>query len=311
MDSSADEVVHDFPPLFRIYKDGHVEKFIDTDYVPTSDDPNTGVRSKDVVVSPETNVSARLFLPRTTAPSHKLPLLIYIHGGAFCIQSPFSSLYHNYLGSLVAQANVLAVSIDYRLAPEHSIPACYDDSWTVMEWVGLHANGGLGPEPWLNDHADFRRVFLAGDSAGANIAHNMVVRAGIARQVFDIKIVGTVLIHPFFGNNKPDKLWMFICPETSGCDDPRLNPAAHRSLLSKLVCKKVLVCTAEKDFLRKRGRAYYEALKSSGWGGVGEIVETEGEGHVFHLLNPSCEKAVSLMKHVASFINPGHVLSLL
>ncbi|CAK9159414.1 unnamed protein product [Ilex paraguariensis] len=306
MESSTNEVVHEFPRLFRIYKDGRIEKLSVTDFVPPSDDLKTSVRSKDVVISPEPTVSARLFLPRTTNPDQKLPLLIYIHGGAFSIQSPFSSVYHKYVSSLVELANVIAVSIDYRLAPEHSIPACYDDSWAVMEWVALHANGGQGPEPWLNDHADFRRVFLAGDSAGANIAHEMLVRASNADQVFDKMIVGMVLNQPFFGDDEPNKLWMLICPETSGCDDPRINPAAHPSLLAKLVCKKVLVCTAEKDFLRQRGWTYYEALRSSGWGGVVEIVETEGEEHVFHLLKPSCEKSGRLMKQVASFFNQDH-----
>ncbi|XP_059647764.1 probable carboxylesterase 5 [Cornus florida] len=310
MDSSKSEVVHDFHPLFRVYEDGHVERFMDTDTVTPSDDPKTGVQSKDIVISPETNVSVRLFLPKTTHSAHKLPLLIYIHGGAFSIQSPFSSLYHNYLNSLVAEANAIAVSIDYRLAPEHPIPACYDDSWTVMQWVALHVNG-LGPEPWLNDHADFGRAFLAGDSAGANIAHDMAVRAGVDGLGFGLKLVGIVLVHPFFGNGKPDKLWMFICPETSGCDDPRLNPAANPSLFSTLGCTKVLVCTAEKDHLRQRGLTYYEALRKSEWCGVVEFMETEGEDHVFHLFNPTCEKAGTLMNRVASFINPDQAPSLL
>jgi hypothetical protein len=45
-------------------------------------------------------------------------------------------------------------------------------------------------------------------------------------------------------------------------------------------------------------------LKKSGWSGVVEIVETEGEDHVFHLFNPDCDKAVFMMKQVVSFINP-------
>jgi hypothetical protein len=36
-----------------------------------------------------------------------------------------------------------------------------------------------------------------------------------------------------------------------------------------------------------------------------EIVETEGEGHVFHLFNPNCDTAEALLKKLASFINHG------
>ncbi|PHT63096.1 hypothetical protein T459_33011 [Capsicum annuum] len=53
------------------------------------------------------------------------------------------------LHSLAAETSVLVVYVEYRLAPEHKIPVCYDDSW-----VSQHANGELGTEPWLKSHAD-------------------------------------------------------------------------------------------------------------------------------------------------------------
>lgn len=307
MDSSnSQDVAHDFYPMFRVYKDGRVERLADTPKVTPSPsaDPTTGVRSKDVVLSPESKLSARIYLPKSSVTDHhKLPLLIYFHGGGFAIESAFSTLYHNYLNSLVAAADVIAVSVEYRLAPEHPIPACYDDCWTVLKWVALHAeNKAQGPDPWLNEHADFRRVFLAGDSAGANIAHNISVRAGTEGLGSFVNIMGMVLIHPYFGIDKPERLWTFLCPETSGLDDPRFYPAADPNLLAKTGCGKVLVCIASKDLLRERGWSYYQTLKKSGWGGVVEIVETEDEEHVFHLFNPTCEKAGSLMKLVASFI---------
>ncbi|KAK2991495.1 hypothetical protein RJ640_016530 [Escallonia rubra] len=123
------------------------------------------------------------------------------------------------------------------------------------------------------------------------------------------KISGMVLIHPYFGNEEPDKLWEFICSDSGGVNDPRLNPAAHSGLVSKLGCEKVLICTAGKDFLRDRGWSYYAALKESGWGGAVEILETEGEGHVFHLFNPTSDKAKAMMKLIASFINPTNAAS--
>ncbi|GMH10992.1 hypothetical protein Nepgr_012833 [Nepenthes gracilis] len=297
--NDSSEVVHDFYPRFRVYKDGRVERFRRVNIVPPSDDPKTGVQSKDVVVSPETGLSARLFRPPIPNPGQKLPLLIYNHGGAFCLESAFSSVFHNYLNSLVAEANVIAVSVDYRLAPEHPIPACYEDSWAVTRWVFSHSNGG-GPDPWLNRDADFDRVFLAGDSAGANIAHDTLIRAGSDG---GMKILGAVLAHPFFGNDEPDKLWACICPDSSGVDDPRLNPAADPTRLSRVVCRMVMICVAEEDSLRERGVTYYEALRTSGWGGEAELVETEGEGHVFHLFNQESERAVTQLKRVASFLN--------
>ncbi|GKU99323.1 hypothetical protein SLEP1_g12191 [Rubroshorea leprosula] len=301
MDSNSSDIVHEFLPLFRIYKDGRVERLMGTETIPPSTDPHTGVQSKDIIVSTENNLSARLFLPKLRSPHQRLPLLIYIHGGAFSVASPFSPIYHRYLTSLVNEANVIAVSVQYRRAPEHPLPTAYDDTWEAIKWAASHVKGN-GPEPWLNDHVDFQRVFLAGDSAGANIAHNSAMKVGVDG-LDAVRIHGLVLVHPFFMNNEPDKLIEFIFPSSSGCNDPRMNPVSAGAELAQLGCSKVLVFVAGKDWLKDRGCSYYEALKKSGWSGTAQVVETEGEDHAFHLFNPACEKAKDLMKHVASFLN--------
>ncbi|XP_043712280.1 probable carboxylesterase 12 [Telopea speciosissima] len=317
MDSSNDEVALYMPNFIRIYKDGHAERLAGTEILPaTAIDPQTGVSSKDIVIVPETGVSARLFLPKiTNSSAQKLPLLIYIHGGGFCIETPFSPIYTPYVSSLVAEGNVVAVSVHFRRAPEHPLPIAYDDSWVVLQWVASHCKGN-GPEEWLTEHADLNRVSMMGDSAGANIAHNMALRAA-ETPLEGVRFVGLGLIHPyFFGEkqqlgseasdeekkSKADKLWLLLCPSTSGCDDPLMNPATCANL-EKLACKRVLVCVAEKDGLKERGEFYHKTLGKSGWGGELELMEVEGEGHVFHLFNPTDEKAVAMMSRFASFIN--------
>ena len=68
------------------------------------------------------------------------------------------------------------ISVDYRLAPDHALLVAHEDSWAAMQWISTHSNG-QGPEPSLNQYADFGRVFLAGESAGANKAHYVAVQA--------------------------------------------------------------------------------------------------------------------------------------
>ncbi|MCD7449553.1 hypothetical protein HAX54_000393 [Datura stramonium] len=286
---------HNFYPFFKVDADGSVHRYQEIKFVPPSYNPQTGVQSKDVTILSSKNVSARLYLPKISSKNQKFPLLFYIHGGGFCIQSAFSPMYDSYLHRLTAEANVVAVSIDYRLAPEHPIPACYDDSWAVLNWAAQ------GTEPWLKQHANFSRVFLAGDSAGANIAHNLMVRASQGSH-FLLSLTGMALVDPYFGNGEPDGLWTYLCPKSNGIDDSRFNPAAHPRMLSKLNCSKILVCTASKDFLRDRAWTYYETLKKSGWEGELGIKEIEGEGHVFHLLNQTSEKAKVLMNSLVHFL---------
>ncbi|KZV17761.1 putative carboxylesterase 12-like [Dorcoceras hygrometricum] len=270
------------------------------DFLPASKHPKTGVLSKDVVVSPQNGVTARIYVPPT--PGKKLPLIIYVHGGGFAIESAFSSQYHNYANHLAAESGAVVVSVEYRLAPEHPLPACYDDCWDATKWVESHSREWDEGDPWITDYVDFTRVFAAGDSAGANIAHEIVVRAGEEPEL-GIKFVGLILIHPYFGMGNAEHMWNVICPGTSGPDDSRLHPAAHKKLLSNLRCKRVLVCVAGKDSLKERGVKYHEALKKSDWNGVVEFIETEGEGHVFHLQQPDSDKASLLMKRVVEFIN--------
>ena len=102
---------------------------------PSLNDPETGVSSKDITVSENPTISARLYLPKLTQPNQKFPILVYFHGGAFVVESAFSSDHHKYLNSLVSQGQVVAVSVEYRLAPEHSLPIAYEDSWAAFHWV--------------------------------------------------------------------------------------------------------------------------------------------------------------------------------
>lgn len=141
MAANSTEILHDFHPMIRVYKDGKVERFVGIDIVPASVDSETGVQSKDIQISPEFDISARLYLPGTANPGRKLPLLVYFHGGGFVVDSPFSPLHHNHMNSLVAEANVVAVSVGYRLAPEHPLPIAYEDSWLALKWVASQSTG--------------------------------------------------------------------------------------------------------------------------------------------------------------------------
>ncbi|KAJ4896885.1 putative carboxylesterase 12 [Raphanus sativus] len=317
------EIAADYSPLLKIYKSGRIERLMGETAVPPSLTPQNGVISKDVVSSPEHNLSVRLYLPeKAPGGDEKLPLLVYFHGGGFIIETAFSPTYHNFLTAAVSASGCIAVSVDYRRAPEHPLPISFDDSWTSLKWVFTHISGS-GPESWLNEHADFGRVFLAGDSAGATIAHHMTMRAAkekLSPELSDSGISGgIVLVHPYFWSKAPvdDKetkdaavrakiegIWMMASPNNKdGVDDPWLNVVQSESVdISGLGCGKVLVLVAEKDALARQGWGYKAKLEKSGWKGKVELVESEGEEHVFHLTRPDCERAVEAMKKFAGFI---------
>src|SRR5882757_793775 len=91
-------------------------------------------------------------VPRGATPSRAL---LYFHGGGFFFGSLQS---HRHLVSrLAVAAGVTAVSIDYRLAPEHPFPAALDDAVAAYRWL---LTQGSRPED----------IALGGDSAGGGLA---------------------------------------------------------------------------------------------------------------------------------------------
>ncbi|KAF8720698.1 hypothetical protein HU200_023600 [Digitaria exilis] len=295
-----------------IYKDHHVDRIVGTETVPAGADAKTGVVSKDVIIGDDSDVYVRLYLPAGTRANDegpKLRVLVFFHGGGFITMSAAEPLYHSYINSLAAAAGVLVVSVNYRLAPEHPFPIGYEDSFRALKWALA------GEDPWLSQHGDLRRVFLAGDSAGGNIVHNVAMMAvadegsGVAA-----RIEGAVLLHAAFGGKERvagesvetawmmDTLWSVICPEaTDGVDDSRVNPlSATAPSLRELPFQRLLVVEADGDFFWGRGKAYYEGVLASGWGGTVDWFETVGK-HTFFLFDPSCPEAVALMDRLTAF----------
>ncbi|KAJ3679515.1 hypothetical protein LUZ60_017526 [Juncus effusus] len=316
MDQDPDTTIaHDLFPIARLYKSGRLERLFGTEVIPAGTDSTTGVISKDVPVNSTIGVSARLYLPPNIPSNTKFPILVYFHGGGFVIESPKSRTYHSLLNSIVSKANVVAISVEYRRAPEHPLPVAYDDCWDVLAW----ATSRSSPDDWISEYGDLERLYLGGDSAGANAAHNMAVKAASE----GIKIKGLILCHPWFSGSEPigiedarpedlkksSLLWMFVYPSMISLDDPLINPMASEERLEKVFkCDKVFVTVAEKDILRDRGRLYYEklveAIANGKWSdGKAKFYEAEGEDHVFYLQNPLCDKGVEMMDIITKFID--------
>uniref|UniRef100_A0A0D6R4C0 Alpha/beta hydrolase fold-3 domain-containing protein n=1 Tax=Araucaria cunninghamii TaxID=56994 RepID=A0A0D6R4C0_ARACU len=315
------KIVVDAPPFLRILGDGTVHRMLGFEKVPSSlDGP---VASKDVASD---GVSVRLYLPTHALHSDgvKLPVVVYFHGGGFCVASATCPEYHNYLNLVAEEANVACVSVDYRLAPEHRLPAAYDDCFAALQWLARQAQAqqnphgvGFEPEPWLFSHADFSKCFLAGDSAGANIVHEMGIRASESGK--DFAFAGCILAHPFFCAEEDmgsevsphaeplrktrNAMLKIFLPPGEDRDYPPLNPWGPRSPpLAKLrVYPRVLVIVSGKDMLKDRGILYQEALVKEGI--VADLMKIEDEEHVFHLLDLRCQNATLMMKRISEFIH--------
>ncbi|MBA0868958.1 hypothetical protein Goshw_021085, partial [Gossypium schwendimanii] len=158
------------PNYLQVFPDGSVKRFA-PEVAPTSEESSGGYKSKDMIIDPPKAITGRIFLPDIPGPcTSSLPVLVYFHGGGFSIGSTTWLSYHHFLGDFAVVSHSIVLSVDYRLAPEHRLPIAYDDCYSSLEWLCSQVSN----EPWLKQ-ADISRVFLSGDSAGGNIAHQQEV----------------------------------------------------------------------------------------------------------------------------------------
>jgi epsilon-lactone hydrolase len=101
-------------------------------------------------------VSAEWVLAAGCDPDRRM---LYLHGGAFVAGSPSS--HRPLCADLSRGARAAVLSVDYRLMPEHSRMAGVRDARTAYRWILEHGPAAAGPPA---------RLFVAGDSAGGNLA---------------------------------------------------------------------------------------------------------------------------------------------
>lgn len=128
-----------------------------------------------------------VYAPRRA--SGPAPVIAFFHGGGFIRgDKGGADRWHNAsVGRMAAQAGMMGVVANYRLAPDHPFPAGAEDVAGVVDWLRANAREH-GGDP---DH-----IMLVGTSAGAvHVAGYLKLRAQTAEQ----EIAGAVLLSGLYG----------------------------------------------------------------------------------------------------------------
>ena len=110
------------------------------------------------------------------------PVYLHLHGGGYMVGTPEMMDDSNI--RVAADLDIVVVSVDYRLAPEHPIPAPLNDAYAALKWV--HENeDALSIDP--------TRVAIGGESAGGGLAAALALKA---RDEGDYPICFQLLVYP-------------------------------------------------------------------------------------------------------------------
>ncbi|XP_047067607.1 probable carboxylesterase 15 [Lolium rigidum] len=276
------------------------------------------VEWKDAVYDAGRCLGLRMYKPTRNGGEEgkKLPVLVYFHGGGFCIGSFAWPNFHAGCLRLAAEIPAVVLSFDYRLAPEHRLPAAHEDAAAALLWL----RDQLASDPWVAGVVDPHRVFVSGESAGGNIAHHLALRFGTAG-LDPVRIAGYILLMPAFLSEQPtqseldtpatafltreasDRYTRLFLPAGANKDHPLVNPfASDAPSLDKLDVGRMLVVAAEGDMLRDKNVEYAERLRAARGDEV-ELLVFAGEEHAFFALKPTSKVTGELIQVIRRFLS--------
>ena len=120
---------------------------------------HSDIASDRVIDSPSGGLTLRAFTPPVVKGVY-----LHFHGGGWAQGA--SDLQDPRLERVARDCEVVVISVDYRLAPEHPYPAGPDDAETAAVWLARNAGAEFGTD----------RLVIGGESAGAHLSAVALLR---------------------------------------------------------------------------------------------------------------------------------------
>jgi len=231
------------------------------------------------------DVRVRIVKP-VGAPAH-LPAVLYVHGGGWVLGN--AATHDRLVRELAVGAEAAVVFVEYDRSPEARHPVAIEQAYATARWIVAEGRGkGL----------DARRLAVAGDSVGGNMA---AVLAILAKQRGDVRFVHQSLYYPvtdaaqdtasykefadgpFLTAKGMAWFWDAYLPDREKRSGITASPL--RAKLEQLAdLPPALVIVDENDVLRDEGEAYARRLIEAGVPTTS--VRYNAIIHDFMMLNP-------------------------
>lgn len=193
-----------------------------------------------------------------------LPVVLYLHGGGFVGGSLDDA--EGICHFLASSCDALVIAAEYALAPVHPFPAAPEDAYAAILWITRHA-ASLG--------GDARRLAIAGDDAGGNLAASLTLMArdrgtpDVAAQVLIAPLLDPSMTRLGNGEQLNSDIDASTCANYYRQYLPmprqRLHPYAAPLLSTRRSgLPPALILTAGCDVLHREAEIYAEALIGAG-----------------------------------------------
>ncbi|CAM5703408.1 alpha/beta hydrolase [Streptomyces violaceorubidus] len=209
----------------------------------------------------------RTRIVRPAGAAGLLPVILYLHGSGWAYGN--ARTHDRLVRELAVGTGAAVVFPEYDLSPEERYPVALEQSYTVARWITVK-----GPARDL----DSRRLAVAGDSAGGNMAAALTL---MAKEYGDVPLVQQVLFYPvtdaafdthsyhqfaegyFLRRDGMQRYWDQYT--TNQAERAQITASPLRATTEQLTgLPPALVVTGEADVLRDEGEAYANKLREAG-----------------------------------------------
>lgn len=222
-------------------------------------------------------------------------IILYLHGGAYCVGSP--ATHRSLTSQLARQCHAEVFVPDYRLAPEHPFPAASDDALACYLWL-------------LDNGYRAEQITLAGDSAGGGLA------LATAMRIRDEQLpppAGMILISPWAdlthpradSKNQPAE-YMLSWPTLehaaqSYAADDRENPYVSPLFGDLARLPEALIVVGSEEILLGDAERLTDALQQAG--GRVSLQVYQGMWHVFPVHAGLLDMSDQAIRVMADFVS--------
>ncbi|MFJ6064653.1 alpha/beta hydrolase [Streptomyces tendae] len=214
---------------------------------------------------PTGGVRTRIVRPAGAAGT--LPVILYLHGSGWAYGN--ARTHDGLVCELAVGTGAAVVFPEYDLSPEERYPVALEQSYTVARWIAAKGTArGL----------DGRRLAVAGDSAGGNMAAALTL---MAKEYGDVPLVQQVLFYPVtdaafdtlsyqqfaegYFLRRDGMQWYWDQYTTNQAERAQITASPLRATTEQLAgLPPALVVTGEADVVRDEGEAYANKLRAAG-----------------------------------------------